>query len=298
MRIVVTGASGQLGAYLLGRLAADGQHEVVAWSGRERGERCGIPFEPVDLADGLALGLALDRARPDAVLHAAAISSAAEVLRDPACARTVNVEATAALARWSRTRDARLLFVSTDLVFDGTRGNYREDDPASPVLEYGRTKRAAESLVAEADPTALIVRVSLLFGAHRCGRPGFFGQQVARFRAGEVVSAFADEFRTPLHYDDAAVGLIRLLESGASGLFHLGGLERMSRWDLLVRAAGRLGFDPALVRPGLQADAPADEPRPRDVSLDSSRFDALGLRAVRRPIAEIPARDLIEDAAG
>lgn len=294
----MTGASGQLGAYLLQRLASEGAGEIIAWSGREGGNRGGIPLIPVDLSDPTALAPALDRDRPDAILHAAAISSAAEVLKDPDRAREVNVGATAGLARWSHARGTRFLFVSTDLVFDGRRGNYREDDPPAPILAYGRSKRDAEVAALEANPRTLVVRVSLLYGAHRCGRPGFFGQQIGKLRAGESVAAFSDEYRSPLHYDDAAEGLIRLLESGAEGTIHLGGIERMSRLDLLSRTAARLGIDRVLVRPCLQGDIPADEPRPRDASLDSSRFEALGLRARRRWVEEFSPIELDEAAAG
>src|SRR5262245_48008623 len=139
MRVVLTGASGQLGSYVSARLAGGG-HEVVAWSAETTGERAGVALRPVDLADEGATLRAVDEADPGAVLHLAAVSTVEGVRRDPARARAVNVEATARLADWCRRRGRQLLFTSTDLVFDGARPFSRECDPARPVLAYGRSK--------------------------------------------------------------------------------------------------------------------------------------------------------------
>src|SRR5947209_1253004 len=142
MRVVLTGASGQLGDYLLERLTADG-HRVTAWSGSRTGERYGVAFCPIELTDPGATERALGGADPEVVIHAAALSTAEGVRRDPVRGRAVNVEATARLADWCARRVRRLVYTSTDLVFDGSKGWYREDDPAHPVLAYGRTKQDA-----------------------------------------------------------------------------------------------------------------------------------------------------------
>ena len=146
MRIVVTGSSGRLGSYLVDRLVSGG-HEVFAWSGTVRGTRGGIALRTVDLTDERATVAALAQADPEAVIHAGASSSAEAVFRDPARGWAVNVEATRQLAEWAHRHDRRLLFTSTDLVFDGSRSWYREQDPAEPVLAYGRSKREAEAFV-------------------------------------------------------------------------------------------------------------------------------------------------------
>lgn len=146
MRILLTGASGQLGAYLIDRLVEVG-HELIAWSGTEPGQRRGVVLTPLDLTDGESTRRSLDLADPDAVIHAAAISSADAVRLDPVRASAINIDATRRIVEWCDRHDRRLVFTSTDLVFDGSRPWNREDDPAEPILAYGRTKRLAESAV-------------------------------------------------------------------------------------------------------------------------------------------------------
>jgi dTDP-4-dehydrorhamnose reductase len=283
MRVVLTGASGQLGAYVLGAMCAAG-HDVCAWSGRAEGEREGIELTPVELTDAAAVERELERTDPDVIVHAAAMSRAEEVRRDVERARAVNVQATQRLADWCRGHGRRLIFTSTDLVFDGARAWNREDDPAGPILAYGQSKRAAE-LVVLTVPRGLVVRLSLLYGPTRSDRPGFYDHAIAALGRGEPQTYFEDEFRTPLDLATAARALVRLTALEARGLVHLAGRFRLSRFELMWRVAQVLRFDPALVRANRRRDAPGAEPRPADVSLDTERLIAL-LPDLERPSVE------------
>src|SRR5262249_48570044 len=146
MRLLLTGASGLLGAYLLRELA-QWQGDGVAWSGTQGGDLFGRRLLPVDLADTDQVVAAFRQSKPTVVLHAAALASVAECQRDPQRARQVNVQATALLAELAAEGRARLVFVSTDLVFDGEHAPYRETDSAAPLSLYGATKAEAESAV-------------------------------------------------------------------------------------------------------------------------------------------------------
>lgn len=284
MRVVLTGASGQLGAYLLDHFQHAG-HDLVAWSGTARSVRGNVRLEPVELTDDQTLTRAIDACDPDAIVHAAAISAAEAVFRDPARAEAVNVRATARLADWCARRDRRLLFTSTDLVFEGLRAWNREEDPARPLLAYGRTKLAGEAAV-KAVPRGLVCRISLLYGRSRCGRDAFFDRAVAAWTQGEARAFFSDEYRTPLHLDTAANVLIRLLTTDATGIVHVGGAERMSRHELMQRSAIALGFDLALVQANRRDDVVLAEPRPGDVSLDTGRLRSLLPDLVRPSVEE------------
>jgi len=274
MRIVVTGASGQLGSYLIDRLSG-GPHEVVGWSGRAQQLRGDFTLEPVDLTDSVAVAAALEKTDPDVVIHLAAISSTEAARREPELAEAVNVAGTRRLADWAARHDRRLLYTSTDLVFDGSKAWNTEDDPARPILEYGRTKHDAEPAVL-ATSRGLVARVGLLYGPSRSGKAGYFDRAFASMRAGTPQSFFTDEFRTPLDFNTASAILVRLAESESTGLIHVGGPERLSRFDLARRAAAAvLEVDPSVVRANRRADLPSAEPRPADVSLDSSRLRRL-----------------------
>ena len=272
VRLLLTGASGQLGSYLLKALAHR-QLEVTAWSATAPGQHFGVPLRPVDFCDPGAVRAALDVTMPGVILHAAALSSVAECYRDPDRARRVNVEGTAILRDHAERHGARLVFVSTDMVFDGERGGYREGDSPNPLSAYGRTKRDAEAVVA-ALPGAVVVRASLLYGPSQSGRPTSFDEQVTALRQGRAVTLFHDEWRTPLDLETATGALIAIATSDVTGVLHLGGPERLSRLEMGERLARQLGADPALLVGASRLSA-GPEPRPRDASLDSSRFRSL-----------------------
>jgi dTDP-4-dehydrorhamnose reductase len=271
MRLLITGAGGLLGAYLLRETA--NRDNVVAWGGPRGGERFGISLRPIDLTDAAAVADALRSDRPDVVLHAAGLARVADCWRDPERARLVNTDATQTLANLAANAGVRLVLVSTDLVFDGENAPYRETHTASPVSVYGWTKREAE-VAALATPRSAVARVSLLYGPSLHGRPSFFDEQAAALRAGRPVTLFRDEWRTPLDLVTAARALVAVAASDFSGLLHVGGPERLSRLDMGLRLAKFLGIDSSPIITTDRAAAPAPEPRPRDVALDSSRWQA------------------------
>lgn len=260
--LLVTGATGQLGSYLLSRLRG-GSQPFVAWNGTR----------DVDLLDARAVLAALGELAPTTVLHTAALARVGDCVRAPDRARAINTDATALLAEQCARLRARLVFVSTDMVFDGEHAPYREDDPTRALSVYAATKRDAERAVL-AHPTHLVVRISLLYGPALSGRPTFFDDTVTALRTGKPITLFTDEWRTPLDFVTAADALLALCASAATGLLHLGGPERLSRWEMGERLARFLNLDPAPLRPTRRQDAPASEPRPRDLALDSTRWRA------------------------
>lgn len=273
MRLLVTGASGQLGAYLLRELRGT-DWQVTAWSGSRAGTLFGVPLQPVDLTDRAAVAAAFRDAQPQAVLHAAALSSVADCHREPGRAVQINVACTRHLVELAAAVQARLLFVSTDLVFNGEKGNYTEADAPAPLSIYGRTKQAAEELVLRGGENS-VARMSLLFGPSLIGKDSFFDQQVGALRAGQPVKLFEDEWRTPLAYPTAAQALCSWASSSVSGLLHLGGGERLSRLEMGRRLARVLQVDPSIIVAGSRLAAPAAEPRPADTSLEPTRWRTL-----------------------
>ena len=240
------------------------------------------------------------------MIHVAAMSSTEVARREPVLAEAVNVAGTRRLASWAASNDRRLLYTSTDFVFDGSKSWNTEDDPARPILEYGRTKRDAEPAVL-VTPRGLVVRLSLLYGPSRSGREGYFDRAMATMRAGTPQSFFIDEFRTPLDYITASSILDPAgRKSESTGLIHVGGPERLSRFDTLMqRAPPSVGVDSTL---GCRCTPTAAKPTCHPPNLDppTSRSTRHGSHA-SSPISSFPGlkmlsapRDLltIDHAAG
>ncbi len=237
MRLLLTGASGQLGGYLLQALAG-GPDEVIAWSGSRGGTLLGHPLQPVDLADPAAVADNFAEARPDIVLHAGAWARVADCFRAPEQARRVNIDGTATLCALAEQTGVRVVFVSTDMVFDGEQAPYREEDVPAPLSVYGRTKADAETVVRQR-PENVVVRLSLLVGPSVVGRPSYYDEQLQTLRQGQPLKLFVDEWRTPLALADAARALLAIARSDVRGVLHVGGPERLSRrarssrWDVV-----------------------------------------------------------------
>lgn len=265
MTLLITGATGLLGGHLLAEIARRGISGVG----------CGGPSRGaggLDLCDRAAVFALFESVRPSAVIHTAALSAIAECARDSARARAINVDGAANVAAAANAVGARLVHVSTDLVFGGDEAPYAEDAAPAPTSVYGATKLASEEAVL-GSPRAVIARVSLLFGPTRTARRGFFDQQLESLRAGTSIALFDDEWRTPLSLRAAAEGLVALAQADDVGVFHLGGPERMSRHEMGVRLARAASCSSEPITRSSRT-AVAGEPRPRDVSLDTSRFRA------------------------
>lgn len=277
MRLLITGASGHLGRRLV-RAACQAGYRVHAWVSPTRGSvlpgDLNARFTPVELTNPEAVAEAFWQARPMSVIHAAAISSIVDCFRDPIRAYRVNAEATRQLVGLCVAGVSRLVYVSTDLVFDGETGNYREEDTPQPLSLYGKSKLDGERAVLY-HPGHLVARLSWLVGRGSLDRANFLDQQIASLQAGKAVSLFVDEWRTPLGVDCAASALLALASSDVAGVLHLGGPERLTRHEMGCRLAKTLGAKAELVTAVEQQAMKLQEPRPRDVSLDSSRWRAL-----------------------
>jgi dTDP-4-dehydrorhamnose reductase len=261
VRLFVTGGGGLLGRHL--RRRAAGEHEVVAPASAE-----------LDVRDAGAVLRALRETRPDAVIHLA-------YRRDD---RTTNVEGTVHVAGAAADVGARLVHLSTDVVF-GDRGTPRvESDRPDPVHDYGRAKAAAETEALAVVPGAVVVRTSLLYGDRDLAQ---IQQDVVEAVAGRsTMRFFTDEVRCPVHADDVAAAVLRLAGDlvGVRGPLHVGGPEVVSRADLARRFARHLGLDARRVPTASAVELGADRSRPLRVVLDSTRAVSLGL--VVRPTAE------------
>lgn len=272
-RVLLTGASGKLGSYVLRELCSR-EVPVVAWSARSNVELFGCRCRRVDLRQTDEVVTAYREASPDLVIHTAALSGVGDCYRDPTRARQINTSATRLLADLAARHEARFIYTSTDLVFDGRKTWYVETDCLRPLSIYGNTKAAAERAVLHY-PRHLVLRVALLFGPSLNDRFSFFDQQIQAIRSGESCVLFEDEWRTPVSFQTAARAILTAAASDVSGLLHLGGPERMSRLEMGQRLARAIGKSDAPLEAAKRDDFASDEPRPRDTSLCGDRWTEL-----------------------
>jgi dTDP-4-dehydrorhamnose reductase len=267
-RVLLTGAAGLLGGRLALRLGRD--HAVTA-AVHEQEAPPGLPSVALDLALPESVRRAVETCRPDAVVHAGALADANRCEREPERARAVNVLGTRAVAEACRENGLRLVALSTDLVFDGASSRRGEEDEARPVLLYGRTKLDGEEEALRRCAGSAVVRVALVYGLGHGPRPTASEAVAWALRRSERPRLFTDQFRTPVDADAVADAVSALLLGQGSGRFHLGGPERVSRFELGQRVAAVLGLDPSPIQAVSQAEVAFGAPRPADVSLDSSR---------------------------
>ena len=306
--ILITGASGFLGWNLAQHFHRRGYDVVGTRHSRKPDHAVTRQCVQFDLEEDDAERL-LAAAAPDVVVHCAALSSRKECDADPARARRINVDATARLAEAAAEREAAFVFISSDLVFDGSAAPYGEDDPPSPASVYGETKAEAEERVRTLHPRHHILRCALLYGIDAWRHPGgFLAWNVGGPRRGHPVRLYTNQYRMPLYVADVGGAIEALFDQHAagtaydhrsvhgavsggpahggpahggntsgrsvpSGTWHLAGPDRLTRHDLGLRIAAHFDLPAELMQPvTLERDArfgPVD-----DTSLRTDRIIA------------------------
>jgi dTDP-4-dehydrorhamnose reductase len=209
--------------------------------------------------------------RPAWVVHCAAAADVDQCERDPAWANRLNVEMADRVAEASTKAGARLVHVSTDAVFDGERGGYRESDLPRPVNVYGRSKLEGEQAVLTRDPGAAVLRTNF-FGWHPWGRRGLAEWFLSQFESSVPIPGFVDSWIAPLLVNDLAGLILEITAHGLSGVYHAAGSECLSKYEFGRRLAREFGFDETRVRPAHIDEAGLDAPRPRNLCLDNSKL--------------------------
>ena len=212
-------------------------------------------------------------ARPDVVAHLAAVADVGTAEREPAKATAVNVAATSSIARLCELHRARLVFVSTEYVFDGRRGYYREDDPPNPVTHYGRTKWEAEQETAKLASNWSVLRTSIVYGWPHPGKRNFAPWLIERLRSGQPYHAPIGVYRTPVYVEHLVDGIVALVEGDHQGIHHVAGSDWVSMYEFGVAIAEAFDLDRRLVMQD------ADDSQPADIlGLDCAKtMDAMGL---------------------
>lgn len=279
LHLLVTGGSGYVGRATIAAALAAG-HRVTATYYRHLPDLPGAAWLPLDLRERAAVTGLVQIARPDCIIHAAAAWDT------PQAAQDVIVGGTQALVAALAGSGTRLIHLSTDMVFDGDHSPYRESDPPAPVFPYGVAKTEAEKIVGAYDGPYVIIRTSLV----TCFAPPDprTALIIAALQAVDEPAVppslilFTDEYRCPVRTGDLAAALVELVESPYCGVLHIAGPECLSRYELGLRVARCLGYNPARLRSGRAAAS--GQRRPRDCTLDIS----LARSILRTPLQPLP----------
>jgi dTDP-4-dehydrorhamnose reductase len=271
---MVTGAHGFVAGSVLSQAGADWQVHAVS-----RGEPLAggdnLQWHSCDPIAPGELARLFREVRPQAVIHTAAIADIDVCQAQPDVARAVNIEYTRTLAKLCAESGARLVFCSTDTIFDGEHAPYSEDAPPGPVNFYAETKVAAEKLVSGLGAQGVIARLSLVVGLPVLGAGNsFLAKAIAALKQGRTVAFSGYEVRTPVDVITLGRALLELAAGSQRGIFHLAGLSRVSRFEMGQAIARRFGFPQDLVKDQGPVTSPGRAPRPRDVSLNTSQTRA------------------------
>jgi dTDP-4-dehydrorhamnose reductase len=268
VRVLLTGGSGLLA--LNWACAIRDSHEVILGTHTLRANLAGtrsveLALEPLD-----ALTSALQRLAPDLVVHTAGLTSVDECERRPDLSTHVNAALARNVALAAAAAGARLVHVSTDHLFSGTRAFYTEDAQPEPLNAYARSKLLAEEWVAKAHPDALIVRTNF-FGWGHARRQSFSDWLYYSLSDGRPLTLFDDAYITPILADRLAHACHALVERGERGIYNVVGDERVSKYDFGVQLAEAYGLPKALLHRGKIAASNLSATRPPDMSLDNTQ---------------------------
>ncbi len=273
-KLLVTGAHGFVAGSVLAHTGEEWDVHALSRS-KLPAEKASVHWHICETLDQPELNKVFSQVQPDAVIHTAALADIDFCQTHPEMARAVNVELTLNIADLCAGTGCRLVFCSTDTIFDGERAPYKEEDPPGPLNLYAETKVEAEEIVSRLGKQAVIARLALVVGLPFLGAGNsFMFKMIAALKQGREVGMSDHEIRSPVDVITLGRALIELAGDHHHGIFHLAGLDRMSRLEMGRAIAKRFGFAETLVFAQPRAAVPGRATRPRDVSLDSRKVCA------------------------
>lgn len=270
MRILITGANGFLGNYLIAQLLAKNYQVMATGKGECRlnfADENNFQYEPMDFTDPFAVHDVFEKYKPEIVIHAGAMTSADKCEQEQWLAFTTNVQGTLTMLFNAEDQKSFFIFISTDFVFDGKKGVYMEDDSTNPVNYYGKTKTEAEEAVHEYSYDWAIIRTSLVYGRAIAGKKNLLTVVKEKLEKGEEYAVVNDQVRTPTYVDDLAFGIVAIIEKKVTGIFHLSGEDILTPYTMAVMLAEYLMLDTSLLHKVTAANFSQPAKRPVNTSL-------------------------------
>lgn len=277
--VLMTGASGFLGWNLL-QAAPQNVELLLQFNEHLPQPKCNSPLAKnlkLDLSSPQAIST-IQNLDLSAIIYSAAYSDISTCLKFPEASKTVNLDLPAQLSSWCREQNIPFIYYSTDLIFDGVHGQYKDDSPASPLSLYGEQKAMAEQLVLENNPNALVLRCPLMYGEANPKRPAALQSLLASLKSGQTLNLFTDEYRSPVRAHRVAQFSWEIIGK-LNGILNVGGQENLSRFEMGIKLAEVYQIVNPPIQALRQSDLPQLGPRPANCTLNSEKARALGFKS-------------------
>ena len=269
LKLLITGASGLYGSKLA-ELAAAKNYDVYSGYSRDQ-PAYGTPIQ-FDVSDKNRVGGVFKKVNPEVVVHAAALTDVDKCEINQDLARKINVEGTRNIIESVKTNRAFLIYISTDYVFNGEKGNYKETDQRDPINYYGFTKLKAEETVHDMLSEYCIARASVIYGSTpAAGKVNFALWLLNKLKRNEKIKIITDHWNSPTLNTNIADMTLEIIERKLTGTFHLSGATRINRYDFAKQIAKTFNLNPNLISPTASTEFSWTAKRPKDSSLNTAK---------------------------
>lgn len=268
LKILIIGASGLLGSKLYEKFSEN--YKVIGtYSTNKQDSLYYCDITKKDL-------IIFKEIKPDIVIHAAGITKLDPCETNKELAYKINVEGTENVIQGCKLNNSKLIYFSTDFIFDGKKGNYREEDSTNPLSYYAKTKLKSEELIKNSGLEYIIARVAVLYGAKQNNK--LISCCIEKLKNQEYMLLVADHLRTPTLVDDIAEAINILIIKNRKGVYHIAGPEKLSAFSMGVRIAEVFNFDKKYLKPIIADRFKQIAPRPRDSSLNIEKLEKEGIK--------------------
>ena len=274
-KILITGANGLLGQHLTALLLKEGYKVIAVGKGA-----CRLPFTKtdfftyydIDITIDFLLHQAMQKEMPGIVVHAAAVTQVDECQLNQEKCEDVNVRATAQVLLSAEECSRRFIYISTDFVFDGEKGDYSEEDDTNPLSWYGFTKVQAESITQTSDIPWAIIRTCLVYGHTLTGtRSNIISWVKQNLETGKKIKVVNDQWRTPTYVADLANGVLLVIQKQATGIYHISGKDKLTPYDMALATAAHFNLDISLIEKADASSFQQPAKRPLKTGFDISK---------------------------
>ncbi len=263
-RILITGSNGLLGQKVVELLSRSSCYSLLLISKEDQSvfDAGAFTYRMLDVSRRADVRKVVDEFEPEVIVHTAAMTNVDQCETERGPAWKTNVTGVENLVHASKLVGATLIHISTDYVFDGKAGPYSETDRPNPISYYGRTKLASENILQTSGVAFALLRTMILYGTGRAIKPNFALWLVNEMSQSRPVRVVDDQIGNPTLADDLAYAILKVIELGRTGLYHVAGPDLVSRYDFAVALAGIFKFNKKLITPVKTATLKQPAPRP------------------------------------